>query len=146
MESYRNNLGYLINKAAKLSKWHLSAKLDQYGLTAMQWAVLKDLSMHESADMQSRTPASIAERLHADRPTMSGVIERLSKKGLVSGAPNPVDRRSQIIDLTEEARRLLPLLEDAAEETVRQFIKGFEWEELGALQDYLNRIIQNLSE
>ena len=78
-----HNLGYLLNKSTLLLKWELGKKLLNYDLTVPQWSVLRDLYVQEMLSEQERliTPAHVAERLLADRPTISGVIERLSKKG-----------------------------------------------------------------
>ena len=39
-------------------------------------------------------------------PTMTGIVDTLEKKGLVTRQPNPADRRSLLVTLTEKGRAL----------------------------------------
>lgn len=71
-----DNLGYLLNKVSVMTKTELTNQLKEYKVTAQQWAVLKDISLHPTGT----TPAMIAERLFADRPTVTGIIQRLLQK------------------------------------------------------------------
>lgn len=80
------------------------------GLTAQQAAVLLTLS-------DGPLPLSqVAERLGMDRPTMSGLAERLVRDRWVAVAPNPADRRSRLAELSPRAVGILPALRRAADE------------------------------
>ena len=70
-----NNLGYLLHKVSIMTKTELSNQLKEYKITAQQWSVLKDISLYPNG-----TTAMIAERLLADRPTVTGIIQRLLQK------------------------------------------------------------------
>jgi MarR family transcriptional regulator for hemolysin len=147
MERIMNDLGYLINKAARLTKWELNNRLSDVGLTSPQFAVLRDVYCNESKDetLMSLTPASIAERLHADRPTISGIIHRLTNQGWVRRVENPNDRRSQIIVLGDKSRQLMSTLESLSNETIKKGVKDFTEEEVENLKNYLLKIIDNFS-
>ncbi len=142
-----NDLGYLINKAARITKWELNNRLSDIGLTSPQFAVLRDVFCNENKDetLISLTPASIAERLHADRPTISGIIHRLTKQGWVRRTENPNDRRSQIIVLTDKSKQLMGTLESLSNETIKKGIKDFTEDEIENLKNYLLKIIENFS-
>lgn len=142
----KNNMGYLMNKATRLMKWDLTNKLQEFGLTSAQWSVLKDLSCHEGSDKVLATPAAIAERLNVDRPTMSGIINRLTQKGWVTADVNPEDRRSQIIKLTDKAVGAMERIEELSRETVDVALNGFSKEEISALKGSINRIINNFTD
>lgn len=75
-----NNLGYLLHKVSIMTKTELSNQLKEYKITAQQWSVLKDISLYPNGT----TPAMIAERLLADRPTVTGIIQRLLQKRMDS--------------------------------------------------------------
>ena len=112
MRDPERNLGYLINKTAHLLRAGLSERLAAREITVPQWGVLRDLYRQESLPEEERrmTSAHVASRLHADRPTISGIVARLSAKGLVRTAANPADGRSQLLALTDKARTLVPEL------------------------------------
>ena len=141
------NLGYLLNKAARITKWELNNKLSDLGLTSSQFAVLRDLYTHRDSENihQDLTPAFIALRLHADRPTISGIVERLVKQGWVERVTNPEDRRSQLILLTDKAMELLPTMEAISNDTMEKAMHGLKEEEVEALKTYLTKIINNFS-
>jgi|GEM_PF-925900 len=148
---HSNNLGYLLSKAARMTKWDLTNALQAEGITAAQFGLIKDIYIterlfQEEAEMLQRlTPAAIAERLHADRPTISCMIERLVKQDWVCRACNPKDRRSQIILLTDKAKALMPELEILGEQTMSKATKDFDETELEQLKKFLHRIIENLN-
>ena len=137
-------LGYLINKASKTARWELSNKLENVGLTASQYAVIKDVEICEAMHMNA-TPAEIAKRLNSDRPTVSGILERLVKLGWVYRVMRPEDKRSHFIKLTEKAMDNLHILEDLSDRTMDEALRGFSEEELNNLTEYLSRIIGNFS-
>ena len=148
---YSNNLGYLLNKAARVTKWDLNNSLTELDITSAQWGLLRDIFINERACTSEEerfhklTPAAIAERLRADRPTISCMVEKLVKQGWAYRISNPNDRRSQIILLNDKAKELIPKLEHLSESTLDKATKGFEKEEVEQLKHYLKRMIENLN-
>jgi MarR family transcriptional regulator for hemolysin len=127
-------------------KWQLNRRLEEHNLTSAQWAVLKDLHMNEIFNGSlSATPASIAERLNMDRPTMSGIINRLLKSQWIESMQNPADKRSQILKLTNKSREIITILEGLSDEIVSLALKDFEEHETIILTKLLKKIIHNLS-
>lgn len=147
---YIDNLGYLINKAARMTKWDLNNSLAKLGITSAQWGLIRDIYIYENmcSSEEERlcklTPAAIAERLCADRPTISCMIERLVKQDWAYRILNPRDRRSQIILLTDKAKELMPKLEYLSEGTLKKATKGFGENEEEQLKQYLIMMIENL--
>jgi DNA-binding MarR family transcriptional regulator len=48
----------------------------------------------------------LAEANGCKRPTMTGIVDTLEKNGLVKRAPNPDDRRSLLVTLTQKGKDL----------------------------------------
>jgi DNA-binding MarR family transcriptional regulator len=148
--NYDNNLGYLVNKAARMTKWDLNHSLIKLGITSAQWGLIRDICIAEKIcgndeeRLQKLTPAAIAERLRADRPTVSCMVEKLVKQGWAYRISNPKDGRSQIILLTGKAKELIPKLEHLSEATLKKATKGFGENEVAQLRQYLMRMIENL--
>jgi MarR family transcriptional regulator for hemolysin len=149
--NYGNNLGYLLNKAARMTKWDFNSRLADEGITSTQWGLIRDIYLNEKLCSNEEekfvrlSPASIAERLQSDRPTVSCMIERLVRQDLAYRISNPKDRRSQEIMLTDKAKQLMPKLEALSDSTIARAVKGLTEEDIGRLKNYLTRIIDNLA-
>lgn len=48
----------------------------------------------------------LASAAHSSRPTMTGIVDSLERKELVTREPNPDDRRSLLVQLTEKGKAL----------------------------------------
>jgi len=55
---------------------------------------------------QPLTPSEISERTLISSATMTSTIDRLERQGLVRRLPNPEDRRSVLVEVTEAGRAL----------------------------------------
>ena len=143
-----DDLGYLLNKAARLSKLKVNQKLSEIGLTFPQFLVVKHLDQSDQggAELVSHTPASIAGYLGYDRPTITGIIDRMVKQGFVLREINPTDRRSQTITLTQKSNDLIEKMDYYFAEVNNQTLTGFQIAESQMLKNYLLRLIDNLDE
>ncbi|MGD9092124.1 MAG: MarR family transcriptional regulator [Anaerolineales bacterium] len=75
--------------------------VSQVDLTPPQFQTLRLLW-----DQDSQPFKDLAVSLGCTRPTMTGIVDTLEKKGLVSRQPNPNDRRSLLVTLTERGASL----------------------------------------
>lgn len=91
----------------------------ELGITTTQSAVLLYLKRRDSASM-----GELATAVGLKITSMSGLVDRMEKKGLVSRQRSIVDRRTMEIALTSEGRELLvlaePLVAGSNEELVRK--------------------------
>ena len=81
------------------------------GLTPPQYVVLGALSERDRQPLKD-----LADAAHCTRATITGIVDVLERKGLVTRQPNPDDRRSMLVVLTEEGRdlqRSTPTLDEA---------------------------------
>lgn len=148
LQPEHQNVGFLLYKAAHALRRNLSDRLEGHGITAAQWGVLRDLAAQEQLPAEARgcTPGQIAARLEQDRPTMTGILERLQKKGLVRMDANPRDRRSQLVALAGEAAELVPTLNDESRKVLEQGLRRLDPVEQEQLQQLLCRFIGSLDE
>jgi len=146
MQPEPTNISYLLNKATLILRRKLSDGLSPYDITPAQWSVLRDLA-HQSRQEEGTghtSPAQIAERLEMDRPTLSGIMDRLQKKEWVTVRPNPRDRRSQLVELTELANQLIPSIEQVSEQVLQHALLHIEADQVTILQTTLLQMIGNL--
>jgi DNA-binding MarR family transcriptional regulator len=74
------------------------------------------------ADAGPTTPGRLAASMSIEPPTVTKMVTRLEAAGLVRRDPDPVDGRSSLVSLTDEARHRLAGVDEAwatlAEETL----------------------------
>lgn len=139
------NIGYGINLCSKLLKNKLNKELEKEGITAAQFAVLKDIQINNK-NLKNTTAVLIADRLKMDKPTISGIVNRLVSKDYIKKLPNLKDKRSSILVLTEKCNEKLDRFEEINEEIIKSITKGIENKELEAIDKVLNKIIDTLKE
>ncbi len=137
-----DNISYLLVKSSRFLKKALDTRLLQYNITARQFSVL-----HQIALKNGRTTlAEVADALESDRPTISGVINRLEKNGLLTKIENPTDGRSAYLALNEKALALLEALRAASDQVNQEAFDIFNEAELANLTSYLTRLMDHISE
>lgn len=138
------DLGYLLHKAAMVAKCNFSNQLNAFGITPGQFAVLREIYYCKKDKINSGiSPACIAAKLEIDRPTASGIIDRLEAQGWVKRLDNPDDKRSFIIIATEKAVIKLKELEAISLESNKTIVNGFTNEEVDNFRSYLLRVKAN---
>ncbi|MBN9734020.1 MULTISPECIES: MarR family transcriptional regulator [unclassified Pseudonocardia] len=111
--------------------------LDAIGLTYSQYAVLLVLWAEESVPQRE-----LGERMVLDSGTLSPMLTRLEKRGLVVRARRPDDERTVQVSLTEEGRALRSRAAVAQEQVIRA--TGMDLDELFRLRDDLQRLAARL--
>jgi len=132
-------LGLLIAIARRRLKQAVLSRLDRPRLSAQQFWMLVALAEHPGVSQ-----ARMAERLHADAPTVSRTLSGLLERRLVRSDVDPSDRRRTRISLTAAGERLAAELAPLAAEIRAAVIDGMSPEEIAAIRKGLLRIIDNL--
>ncbi len=91
----------------RLGKWKLDVS---HGEVVLFLARVKIAAMHE-----------IAAAVHRDKSTVTILVRKLAKAGLVSTVPSRTDRRSVLVNLTEKGRSLGRAVLSAHERERRAF-------------------------
>lgn len=76
-------------------------RLKDLGITLSQSFVLLSLLEQDGSSVKA-----IASALQLDSPAVTGLVDRLAKQGLVSRREDPNDRRSTLVFLTQEGRKI----------------------------------------
>ena len=104
---------------------HSKGLVNEVGLTAPQLATL--LAVRR---LHPITVGALAKSVHLSQATMTGILNRLEKRGLVERARSGNDRRSVVIELTTKGDQLLDdapsLLQDRFR---RELLTLQEWEQ-----------------
>jgi DNA-binding MarR family transcriptional regulator len=95
------NLGYLLNRSARLMANELAEKLRPAGVAIGQWSVLLFLWARDGLSQ-----AELSRLVAIEPPTMVRTIDRMVRDGLVTRMPDSADGRLSRIHLTERGRSL----------------------------------------
>ena len=132
------SVGYLMSRARASLLSALDARLEQFGLNAMQFAVLKHL-----ANGDAGTAADLCRVMYYDGGSMTRVVDRLEERGLLRRERCREDRRVVYLRVAPNGRALLPRLLAAASGVIEAHLAGFSPAETQMLKAYLKRMIEN---
>ena len=79
----------------------------RFGLSGAQWSVLRTLSREAEAGQRSLRLTDLGNRLIVRPPSVSGVVDRLHRMGLVRRVASTDDQRAKQVSLTAAGRRLV---------------------------------------
>src|SRR5262249_22606430 len=79
----------------------------RFGLSGAQWGVLRNLHRAEHEGLPGLRLTDLSERLLVRPPSVTGVVDRLERAGLVERAGSPTDLRAKQVGLTEKGRQLV---------------------------------------
>ena len=85
------------------NKKRSAALLSQFNVTQPQFTALRGIERSEGGISMS----ALSERCQSVMPTMTGIVSRLAKRGLVTRNRDPQDRRTICVKLTEAGVSLL---------------------------------------
>jgi len=128
-------ISFLTGKAAQQVSRRARDKLAPYGITPVQYAVLRVLWEEDG-----RSGAEIGARLAIDSATTTGVIDRLEAAGLVSRQPDERDRRIHRAVLSERGRALQAALDGAMDALNAEIAADMSADEAVALWAGLRRL------
>ena len=95
---------YSLARTASLVVRELSQVYQRFGLTAASFNLL--MLLKHGADPEAMTQQAIGKRLVVSPSDMTGLIDRLEKKGFVQRLPGK-DRRSKLLRITSKGAKLL---------------------------------------
>lgn len=140
------NIGFMINYYSKILKNKLTREFENEDITVSQFVVIKDIEMNSFKNNRESTVTSveIAERLDMDKPTLSGIINRLTDKEYVKKLPNPTDKRSYTLELTKKAKDKLPTLEKKNNKVLSDATEELTTDEIILFKTILNKLIKHM--
>ena len=92
-----------------------------------------------------RTAVEIALKLDLDKPTVSGIVNRLYEKELLRKEPHPNDKQATVLFLTPKAKELIPKLEFISNRVIDESLQNFSMEEKTMFIRLLSKMDNNLS-
>lgn len=136
------NLSYLFIKASRQLRNKLDKALNPFDITAAQFSVIRQIQSSE----QPITAAEIAQRLRSDRPTISGIINRLEKKGIVLKVDNPEDKRSSYLQIDKGSNQLVDKITTISDGLTGDIFSIYSEEEAKQLIRMIHQLIERTEE
>lgn len=133
---------YLINRITHRYNNNVRAELKAMGLTTLKVRIIVSLHIYDGLSVNELCIHAIAEQ-----PTMSRVLDRLEKDGLVSRFVAENDSRSRLVKLSDAGKSLfgdiMPVMREANKDLLGCLEPGEREELLDLLTKILKHIRQN---
>jgi DNA-binding MarR family transcriptional regulator len=126
---------YLLARASAGASAQFHAIVKAKGLSVLEWRVLGQLASGPA------TVGLLAERALSQQPTLTKVLDRMAKDGLVVRLGDTADRRRVLLRLTEKGQRLAAELVPLAREHEARVLAGYPAREAAALKRALKTLI-----
>jgi len=131
-------VGASIGRARRTIVEAIDRELAPLKISHAQWIVIMLLG-----DGTASTAAELCEILIYDPGAMTRLLDRLEKRGVVRRVRDAKDRRSVMLELTAEGRKLYPRILQALVQVFNRLLQGFKKDEVRQLQLLLQRIVAN---
>lgn len=131
-------LGFLVT-GVRTAIWNsIEKELQPLDITAAQFVVFNSIAKGRGSSI-----GELCRVLGYDSGAMTRLLDRIEKKGLVRRVANPEDRRSYLIELTEESAVLVPKARRLVQKVFGRLLQGFSEREAAALKSSLEKILEN---
>ena len=133
-------LGYLINEVGRLMKRRFEEEARIHGITLPQWRVLAQVALNDGI-----TQVALAAATDTDPMTVSGVLDRLEKRGLIERYADPTDSRAKFARLTAEGEEVFTTARKVGLAMYEAALEGVSPEDRQTVISALMRMRDNLS-
>ncbi|MBQ9943068.1 MAG: MarR family transcriptional regulator [Clostridia bacterium] len=134
--------GYLISRIKQVGTRIFDRMLAQSGIDSFNGAQGRILYVLWQQD--GITISSLSGKTSLANTTLTAMLDRMEMLGLIVRKPDPADRRSRLIALTEKARSLQGDYANISQQMNERYYAGFTEEEIVVFEGYLLRVLSNL--
>jgi homoprotocatechuate degradation regulator HpaR len=128
------NLPRLLLQAREAVMAHNRPRLREHGLSDQQWRVLRVLGEHGTVET-----GRVAREAYILGPSLTGVLARMERDGLVRRARDPADQRRTVVEATARGLALVETLSHAVE-------AHYQWMEQALGRQKLQQLYRLLDE
>lgn len=134
-----NSLGFLLWQVSRRWRRHFKDGLAEIGLTDMDFTMLAGIRVLTERTEAPPTQANLAEFNNVDVMSVSQIVRRLARDGLVARDRHPTDTRAWLLSLTAAGERALTDAAGVADRLHEDFFAGCDQPTLrAALRDLLD--------
>ena len=114
----------------------------EYGISPAECGVLIELRL--AGPPFKLTPTQLYNRLLVTSGGITGRIDRLEERGLLCRSPDPLDRRSLLVQLTESGHELIQVAGQTHFGIMERLTEGFTSEERECLSGLLRKLLLDI--
>lgn len=133
-----NCINFILSNTQNAVYNYFKKRLQAFDVTPSQYALLQRLYVQDGL-----TPSQLAQELRLDTSSITGILGRLEKKGLIDRVYSQEDRRSVQIHLREEGRELWAQVDQVIEDANVKITAGLDDEHYGQLLSALTLLERN---
>jgi homoprotocatechuate degradation regulator HpaR len=130
------NLPRLLLQAREAVMAHTRPSLREHGLSDQQWRVLRVLGEHGTVDT-----GRVAREAYILGPSLTGVLARMERDGLVRRERDPADQRRTVVQATAKGLKMVERLSQSIEKHYRWLEQSLGTEKLAQLYGLLDELI-----
>jgi len=116
----------------------------RFGISGSQWGVLRNLHRAENDGATGLRVSVLSERLLIRPASVTGVVDRLERAGLVAREGDPTDHRAKFVRLTKLGRQLVERVLAGHQRQIESVFGGLRMEEQVRLHGLLSRLSLHL--
>src|SRR5512146_1994502 len=129
------NLPRLLLQAREAVMAHTRPSLREHGLSDQQWRVLRVLGEHGMAET-----GRVAREAFILGPSLTGVLTRMERDGLIRRARDPADQRRTVVEATDRGAQLVATLSQTIEAHYAWMEQSLGKENLSQLYELLDKV------
>ena len=130
---------YNLVRASAVYHDEMADALRSHGLTTVQWRILMLLHDHSPSSV-----GGLARRSVTKMPTLTRMLMRMEKEGLVKRKVLAGDRRVVEVTMTKKAENTLRKVQSIGQRVFERAVEGVDAKDIFALTNTLKHIRQNL--
>jgi DNA-binding MarR family transcriptional regulator len=134
-------IGRVVRLSALLSE-NMAKTFALHGLNAASFDVLATLL--RSGPPHALSPNQLLATMMVTSGTMTNRIDQLVKEGLVERIPNPDDKRSIVVKLTEHGRQKIDAAVTDHVLLQKRLVEGLSAEDIAVINPLLDKALQGL--
>ena len=138
------NGGYLIGQIDKLTSRKVNELLKKERVTDFNGA--QGTIMYVLFGRKQMTIREIGKATGLAKTSLTSMLERMEKQGLIEKKENPEDHRSTLVELTEQARKQKKIIDKVSTSVNRQYYKGMKEKEIYRFEAMLEKVLINMEE
>jgi len=128
---------------SKTFRRRLDERMKSFDLTAAQSAALMAINRLRDEGYETVSQSDIEKITRGTHATLTEVLRKLERRGFITMAQNPGDKRSKIIKSTPKAEEVYAEIQKCDAEIFRQLSEGIPEDEKTAFLSTLWKIIDN---
>ncbi|MBD9562221.1 MULTISPECIES: MarR family winged helix-turn-helix transcriptional regulator [unclassified Pseudomonas] len=136
----KSNVEYMVTEAARLIRCAFVQQIENRNLTLRQAQVLAYIARHPGCRQ-----ADLAEALAKRNMTLTGVLDRLERQGLLERRQDPSDRRAHLLFLKDKASAELDTISSSTTNVREAALQNISEADITVLTNVLRNIAENLN-